>query len=388
VADQEGFDPGTSPRTWSKPEFSTLVETSARGLAERDGLNFDQMMPEMRDKYLNGAAMGLYYQTIGEVASRNVERRAGMTAQQRKEKEPRSTEDVAWEYQLPSPQRMTKRDDGKYEVKKEGDDESPFEIAPLDPVRARLPREISWALDPYGEGKLWQPWADDKPTLTGMSPEQIAKAEAAGFDTSRPLYRGSWKTNADAMRRLRENDDLDLDGPVTQDLREYPYFTDKPRIANHYAFNESHAAHPLDAPVPVKGFKTGANIQPVWARKDGVLVINYGEHNRISKKDLAELSHKLGRKFHSYPEPLMEEIANAARDKGYNMVEFRNMTDWGGPQTQYLPLRGGAIRSPWAKFDPANANKADLLAGLAGAATIPLAGTVLVDDDNPFTPSE
>jgi hypothetical protein len=68
--------------------------------------------------------MGLYYQTIGEVASRNVERRAGMTAQQRKEKEPRSTEDVAWEYQLPSPQRMTKRDDGKYEVKK-GDD-NPF----------------------------------------------------------------------------------------------------------------------------------------------------------------------------------------------------------------------------------------------------------------------
>lgn len=149
VAKQEGFDPGTSPRTWSKPEFNTLVETQARGLAERDGLSFDQMLPEQRDKYLQGAAMGLYYQTIGEVASRNVERRSDLTAKQRSERPPRDTEDVAWEYQLPSPQRMKQRDDGKFEVSKVTD-ENPFDFE-LRPMSSVALHEIGDAqyLTPY-----------------------------------------------------------------------------------------------------------------------------------------------------------------------------------------------------------------------------------------------
>ncbi len=134
VAKREGFDPGTSPETWLKhPEF---VELMARDHAAKTGIDFDSLLPERREEFMGQIAKALYYQSIGEVASGNVEKRADMTAKQRKENPPRSTERIPWEAQLPSPQRMTKREDGKWDVKKEGD-ESPFEIAPLDPVRAR-----------------------------------------------------------------------------------------------------------------------------------------------------------------------------------------------------------------------------------------------------------
>jgi hypothetical protein len=233
-----------------------------------------------------------------------------------------------------------------------------------------LHKEVNWALDPMGEGRMYRPWPDEAPTLTGMSEAQRAAAEAAGYDTSRTLYRGSSKRTADPLRRLKEGDG------------EFPYFTDKPRIAEHYASGELHNPSPAEMVsiyAKEKPSRYGPNITPAWALRDKVLSVPYGK--TPSPADVAELRKSLGDDFGKNPFDIyMETIAEAARRKGYNMVEFQGMSDWGGKQSQYLPLHPDAIRSPWAKFGP-GAKPGSFVGGLAPAIAAPALATLLQEEE-------
>jgi hypothetical protein len=131
VADIEGFDPGTSWRKFY--ENKPFIETLGRTNAANKGLDLDKMMPAAREEFLQKVAKRLYVLSRGEVASRNVERRADMTAKKRREFPPERTEEIDREHQVPSAQRLGKqREDGRFEVddviRREGDD-NPFEPA-------------------------------------------------------------------------------------------------------------------------------------------------------------------------------------------------------------------------------------------------------------------
>ena len=247
-----------------------------------------------------------------------------------------------------------------------------------------LPEEILWAFDPYGEGRMWphpDQWVNEvKPRI---SPEQIAKAKAAGYNTDQLLFRGSTKSNADPLRRLKEGEKLDPEDVALGLVeREYPYFTDTPRIANAYAAGENyHGMLPSSFNAFAKrGEGSGSNITPAWALRDRVLTIPYKNHrlDRTIAEILLGSEALRGRGFHGLLS--MEDIADAAREQNYNMVKFTGMGDLGGIQNQYLPLHVDAIRSPWAKFDPANAKSGNFMAGMAGAAAAPTLVDLLMQE--------
>ena len=122
VAKEEGFEPGASmSMAYDNKPF---IEEFARNQARLSGVNFDQLTPEAREKYLQRSALEAYLITIGETASRNVERRADMTAKKRKEWPPERTEDVLRENQIPA---ARIRPDGESQGASKLGDENPFE---------------------------------------------------------------------------------------------------------------------------------------------------------------------------------------------------------------------------------------------------------------------
>jgi hypothetical protein len=199
-----------------------------------------------------------------------------------------------------------------------------------------------------------------------MSPAaRKARAQEQGFDIDKAYFHGSTAP----FRGMSD------DG--------YPYFTDRPDIANYYAFGEvgnkvvstpsgsrvasrfaspnEGGAFPRDSLHPIS---ETAQITPAWVKSKKVLRVTDGDYDEAAKK-LGVPKDAFG------ASTTREDIADIARTQGYDLVEFRNVTDVGGVQSQFLPLRPDVIRSPQAAFDPAKADSANILFADAGRKTGP-----------------
>lgn len=88
---REGFTPGTSSRAFAESAVAPLAERYYQDL-KQSGANLAD--DDMRANALARAKYQLYYRTAGEVEARNVERRADMTAEERRGTPPWLTEDV------------------------------------------------------------------------------------------------------------------------------------------------------------------------------------------------------------------------------------------------------------------------------------------------------
>lgn len=210
------------------------------------------------------------------------------------------------------------------------------------------PREVSThnrvAYDNSGGG-------DPAPAYK-IAPEQRTKMEALGYDPDFRLFRGGERPFSGVTAGFKKPGE---EGYTGHQNYTFKYFSSEPRIANKYSANA----------YPEKG--RGPLTTPVVAKKDNAIAIDFGgrEYSSVlSKKELpAELHDALPIKMTGRYG--MEDIAKAAREKGYDMAVFNNMSDMGGMQSQFLPLKANTLRSPWAKFDPANAASGDIMAGLA-----------------------
>lgn len=218
---------------------------------------------------------------------------------------------------------------------------------------------IAAARKPSGGGgashETYKPYVDPRVEFTVADPvpatpaakysltdTQRAKMEALGYDPDLRLYRGGTRQFAG------------VDDP--RGYYDFKYFADQPDVANIYA------------KVSAGGSKAGdSRVTPVVAKKDNAIAFDFGGQDWLARLYPSERAVKaLGLKSDkSYG---MEDLAKIARAKGYDMAAFKNMIDMGGLQMQYLPLKPNAVRSPWAKFDPAHAESGDIMAGLAGTA--------------------
>jgi hypothetical protein len=70
-----------------------------------------------------------------------------------------------------------------------------------------------------------------------------------------------------------------------------------------------------------------------------------------------------------------DKVTEALRRLGYDGIIDQGGKSGGEGHRVAIPFDPKQVRSPWAKFDPAKADSAKLLAGMTGAAAIP--GTVL-----------
>ncbi len=241
-------------------------------------------------------------------------------------------------------------------------------------------------MHPEADVRLPMSYPQDQMPVHTISEAQRAKAEAAGYDTSRMLYTGGTRK----FRGVRMADD---EKDITQN---YPYLTDRPQIADHYAFGQmSDVAPRLMYDDRNRGdkldrwaAKEAPQITPLWAKRDKVLVVPFDKSSGtgLDEVGLRSLERQLGHEFgKKYYDIFMEDIADAARSKGYNMVEYRGMGDWGGKQNQYIPLVPNAIRSPYARYDPKHAGSGNIMAGIAGPALMAPALASLLSQYAPDT---
>jgi len=176
-----------------------------------------------------------------------------------------------------------------------------------------------------------------------MSPEaRLARAREMGFDTDRVLYHGTGKTFDEFNPGTRGNGS-----------QRRIYLTDNPDIADIYANSENY------------GLKGGGDpmIYPVFAKAEKPLIVSDkgadGSFGWVSDNLAAALG--VERPGPGKYASLYEE----AKRQGYDQVQIREMTDLGGPQTQYIPLKPEYIRSVNAAFDPSKSDSSNLLAANA-----------------------
>lgn len=177
---------------------------------------------------------------------------------------------------------------------------------------------------------------------------RLARAAEQGFDTSRELYHGT------------TNDFPSFKGRTI-------YLTDKPEIADIYAEAEGRHKALLNR-------NAGPNVMPVYARAKKPLVVSDLGPDGTGGWSGDNMASKLGVENPGTGTFLHEE----ARRQGYDLIEIRDMSDLGGRQTQFIPLKPEYVRSRFAAFDPAKISHSDLLATLGGVTT---AGSLMGESD-------
>ena len=206
--------------------------------------------------------------------------------------------------------------------------------------------------------------ADSRPAIAGaldMSQEaRLARARDMGFDTDRVLYHGTGKDFQEFEPGTRGNG-----------TRRNVYLTDNPDIADIYANSQNY------------GLKGGGDpmIYPLYAKAEKPLVVSDkgpdGSFGWVSDNLAAALG------VDHPPAGKYATLYDEARRQGYDQVQIREMTDLGGPQTQYIPLKPEYIRSVNAAFDPAKSDSANLLAANADSRPALLAGALGQEQDIP-----
>lgn len=168
---------------------------------------------------------------------------------------------------------------------------------------------------------------------------RLARAREQGYDVDRPLYHGTSNT-FDEFASGRRN----------------IYLTDKPEIADIYAF----ARHEDGQRKHGNPTNAGPNVMPVYAKSQKPLVISDkgpdGSHGWVSDNLAAALGVENKGGAGGY-----RGLYDEARKQGYDIVEIKDMLDLGGPQSQFIPLSPANIRSKFADFNPADSDKSGLL---------------------------
>jgi ADP-Ribosyltransferase in polyvalent proteins len=164
---------------------------------------------------------------------------------------------------------------------------------------------------------------------------RLERAAEQGFDINRRLYHGTQS-----------------DFPKFAHGRRGTYLTDRPDIADIYAMTDRGGMTP----------NAGPNVVPVYIKGKKPLVISDLGPDGGNGWASDNLAAALGVENPGTGTKLYDE----ARKRGYDYIEVRDMSDLGGRQTQILPLDARSIRSIFAKFDPRNADSANLLASLVG----------------------
>lgn len=187
-----------------------------------------------------------------------------------------------------------------------------------------------------------------------MSQEaRMSRAKEMGFNTDQVLYHGT---------------PVSFDDFKGDYARYRPtYLTDDADIADIYAGTHHAATDNRYSP----------QIKPVVVRDGKKLVISDraddGSHG-WNTKSLADALGLSSAEANAIPGGnRWRTLLQVARDRGYNVVEARNMLDLGGEQTQYMVLNTKDIRSTQAAFDPAQRNSANLMASHPFAGAIPVA---------------
>jgi hypothetical protein len=175
---------------------------------------------------------------------------------------------------------------------------------------------------------------------------RLARARDMGFRTSMPLYHVSGESFSSFRSVPTSADGLATPG-VSAALN--------PEVANEFAAaRRSGPANP--------------QIYPLFHRTDNP-----------ARLDLT------GRETHAQ----VVETLRDAFDRGHDAVMLRNYTTPGGIEGQNIVIVRDAnqLRSPFAMFDPARRDSANLLAGLAGAAAIPAGALAIPAAQAPIFPN-
>lgn len=191
---------------------------------------------------------------------------------------------------------------------------------------------------------------------------RMARAREQGFNVDEPLYHGTGKDFNEFNPGGRANG--------TQRLT---YLSDDPSIADIYANSANY------------GLRGGGNpaIYPVYAKAEKPLSVSDRGPDGSSGWVSDNLSASLG--VDQPPPGKYASLYDEAKKQKYDQVQIKQMSDLGGPQTQYIPLDPANIRSTAAAFDPDNIGKPTILGangGNLGAVPDAAARTKVLQDYN------
>ncbi len=309
------------------PKFSI-----AKQLAEARGLNWAEMPKADRRKIVDDILYQAYRRHAGEVESRNVQTRMNMTPAERKASPPWTTEDIPMDQQI-----IAKRSGGMVRRRRadggevEGDPSIYQKISGLlrgarqsfvpDPS---VGGAVSTAMSALPMGRFRPP-----PALDFAS--RMARAKEMGFHTDMPLGHGTAAEFSafDPSRGATTSSAAPGRMGVFSEVR-----PQEGGIADEFA--------------GMAAQKTGGDpaVMPLLhrAEKPASITLTGQEKNH---EIAATLDHLWS--------------------NGYDAVMMKNYTTPGGKTGNVLVVKDPAqLRSPYAEFDPAKRNSANLLGGIGG----------------------
>jgi hypothetical protein len=200
-------------------------------------------------------------------------------------------------------------------------------------------------------------------------PVRELRAKMLGFDTE--AYRGGTRPH---------------DPASGADVK---FFTDNPEIADTYLRRQYYDDYTGKPSPPLPNgevpYADGATVAKVKLRLGRSADVNGlkpdGSTYSWSRLPVANIEDDVVREkataiYGAHGILTTDEIARVASDLGYDSVRFKNIRDAKSfqdeapPSTIYAILKPHNIRSKWAKFDPRDALKADLMAGIGGGAVV------------------
>ena len=338
---------------YARADHASLVKQQQQALQNLDALEQKADWTGQTDvpQALKNATDTLYRRHAGEVEARNVQTRRDWTPEQRRETPPWMSQDV------PDEQQIVSFGDGV------NSSESGPSIAESIAEWARGIGKKSLGAKPAGYDDWAPEWraAYDK-GLPMDQASRMARAREQGFNVDEPLYHGTGKDFNEFNPGGRANG--------TQRLT---YLSDDPSIADIYANSANY------------GLRGGGNpaIYPVYAKAEKPLSVSDRGPDGSSGWVSDNLSASLG--VDQPPPGKYASLYDEAKKQKYDQVQIKQMSDLGGPQTQYIPLDPANIRSTAAAFDPDNIGKPTILGangGNLGAVPDAAARTKVLQDYN------
>ena len=186
---------------------------------------------------------------------------------------------------------------------------------------------------------------------------RMARAREMGFDTDAPLYRGTTEQGATtAQKSFEAGDGIFLsDNPDVAEIFRYPR-----------EYGEVITENYDDALGEFVGVEPG-DLQTLYARMQNPMRLSGENANKFTE----DTAYQIG-------------VIKAARAAGNDSIVVENVMegvgDWTEPGTTVVALR--PVRAKAAKFDPAKAGSADILAGLAGLGVLGAGAAALPQDDS------
>jgi hypothetical protein len=175
------------------------------------------------------------------------------------------------------------------------------------------------------------------------------RARAMGFDLDERLYHGGAS-----------------DIPEFTEQRRGVWLTNRPDIADFYA--ESAGGKPNNVRAQVAN--AAPNIIPVVMRGKSLDISDLGPDGGGGWL-VDNLAKAVGQNVDDFKTGTrMRDLGDMARDRGFSAIQINDMADIGGKQSQWLLKDMSSVRSPFAAFDPARADSADLLASRANLGPI------------------